>query len=207
MRRMTWQAPLPATRSVALQFLDGQELYRKVIAEGLLRAERSVWIATANLKELWIEPAAGGRRRRYRSILEAFDELCGRGVEVRILHAELPSRRFRAAFDRRPALVSGGLQLKLCPRVHFKAVIVDATHLYLGSANLTGAGLGAKGPARRNFELGLWTEDDGLLDAVAARYDRIWRGDECASCGLLQLCPDPIVRPARLRRRKVRDTP
>jgi phosphatidylserine/phosphatidylglycerophosphate/cardiolipin synthase-like enzyme len=172
-----------------MRYLEGRELYEQVIEDGLARAERSVWIATANLKELWI---AGGRRGRYISILELFGRLADRGVDLRILHAELPSRRFRAAFDRRPALVKGGLRLKVCPRVHFKAVVVDGSYLYLGSANLTGAGLGAKGDARRNFEMGFWTSDGGLIDAVSARFDAIWRGEACKSCGLLELCPDPI---------------
>jgi phosphatidylserine/phosphatidylglycerophosphate/cardiolipin synthase-like enzyme len=172
-----------------MRYLEGRELYTQVIEEGIGRAERSVWIATANLKELWV--AAGGRGR-FVSILEVFSHLAERGVDLRILHAELPSRRFRAAFDRRPALVRGGLRLKVCPRVHFKAIIVDGAHLYLGSANLTGAGLGAKGDARRNFEMGFWTSDGGLIDAVSARFSAVWQGESCAGCDLVELCPDPI---------------
>jgi phosphatidylserine/phosphatidylglycerophosphate/cardiolipin synthase-like enzyme len=190
----------PAERPYRMAFLEGRRLYQQVIEEGIACAERSVWIATANLKELWI---AGGRRGRYRSILKLFAELHGRGVELRILHAELPSRPFRAAFDRQPALARGGLALKVCPRVHFKAVIVDATYLYLGSANLTGAGLGAKGDARRNFEMGFWTSDEGLIDAVSARFDAIWRGADCAACALRPSCPDPLdAAPVRLVRRR-----
>ncbi len=45
-----------------------------------------------------------------------------------------------------------------CPRLHAKAVIIDCRAMYLGSANLTGAGLGAKADKRRNFEMGIWTE-------------------------------------------------
>jgi phosphatidylserine/phosphatidylglycerophosphate/cardiolipin synthase-like enzyme len=107
------------------------------------------------------------------------------------LHAELPSRRFRAAFDRRPALVRGGLKMKHCPRVHMKAVIVDGAWLYLGSANLTGAGLGAKGEDKRNFELGFITEDFELCDRVQGIFDEIWSGGPCASCALREVCPDP----------------
>lgn len=33
----------------------------------------------------------------------------------------------------------------LCPRVHFKSVIVDGRFVFSGSANLTDAGMGAKG--------------------------------------------------------------
>jgi phosphatidylserine/phosphatidylglycerophosphate/cardiolipin synthase-like enzyme len=172
------------------QLLSGRSLYEEVIRDGILSARRAVWIATANVKELYVE-RTGGRRAGYRSIVTVFNELAERGVDLRLLHAAPPSRRFRAAFDRHPTLVRGGLKMKQCPRVHLKAVIVDGSRLYLGSANLTGAGLGAKGESRRNFELGLVTEDDRLLDEVQALFDALWRGAECDRCALASECPDP----------------
>ena len=72
------------------------------------------------------------------------------------------------------------MSLRACPRVHVKAVIVDGGLIYLGSANWTGAGLGAKGAGRRNFEIGLVSLDDLLLDEVQAYYDWIWQGKPCA---------------------------
>jgi phosphatidylserine/phosphatidylglycerophosphate/cardiolipin synthase-like enzyme len=89
-------------------------------------------------------------------------------------------------------LVSGGLALRRCPRVHMKVVVVDGALLYLGSANWTGAGLGAKGSGRRNFELGVVTDDAALLDQVQAMYERVWRGGECAGCKLREVCPGPL---------------
>jgi phosphatidylserine/phosphatidylglycerophosphate/cardiolipin synthase-like enzyme len=175
--------------SVSATFLAGRALYDEVIVNGVLRAKTSVWIATANVKELFVERP--GLRRGVGSILGAFAELQGRGVELRLLHAVLPSRRFRAAFDRRPELVSGGLMMKHCPRVHLKAIIVDGNWLYIGSANLTGAGLGLKGDDKRNFELGLVTEDFELLDRVQAMYEELWTGAPCDRCKLRDLCPDP----------------
>ena len=160
---------------------------------------RAVWIATANVKEMYIE-----RRGAFASILELFGELSARGVELRLLHAELPSRPFRAAFDRQRKLVAGGLTLKICPRVHFKTVVVDRAWVYLGSANLTGAGLGAKNPGRRNFELGFVTEDFDVLDRAVALFESIWTGVECRGCKLRDLCPDPLgpaAPPARKLRR------
>ena len=103
-----------------------------------------------------------------------------RGVELRILHASLPSRAFRDEFDRHRRLVQGGLELRMCPRVHLKTVIIDAELVYLGSANWTGAGLGAKGEGRRNFELGMVSDDEQLIDQVQALYDTIWNGDPCS---------------------------
>jgi phosphatidylserine/phosphatidylglycerophosphate/cardiolipin synthase-like enzyme len=183
-------------RAVDLELLVHGDHYPAVI-DRVLAAQRSVWIATANLKELMIEDArvVPGRRRGrtpYRSVLAALSELAGRGVELRLLHAAPPSRVFRRDFDRQKPLVAGGLALRLCPRNHLKLVIVDGRHLYLGSANWTGAGLGAKQDQRRNFELGLLTEDERLLDAAQEVFHRIWRGAECEGCRLRDECPMPL---------------
>jgi phosphatidylserine/phosphatidylglycerophosphate/cardiolipin synthase-like enzyme len=151
-----------------------------------------VWIATANVKEMYVE----GEDGRYASILELMARLARRRVALRLLHAEVPSRPFRAAFDRQRKLVEGGLELKICPRVHFKCVLVDGGWLYLGSANLTGAGLGAKAPERRNFEVGFVTEDFAVIDEITALYEAVWSGAECSPCKLRDVCPDPIGDPA-----------
>ena len=178
----------------ALELVAGRGHYERVI-RAVLDAERSVWIATANLKELMVQGpvvALGRRRNSYRSVLEAFDELAQRGVELRILHASLPSRPFRDEFDRHKRLVGGGLQLRMCPRVHLKTVIVDAEFLYFGSANWTGAGLGARGEGRRNFELGVVSSDDALIDQVQALYESIWSGEPCNGCKLRESCEAPL---------------
>ena len=185
-------------RPIETELLANAELYREVVLRRLAHARESVWIATANVKEMLIDTGSG-----FRSIVELFDELRRRGVELRLLHAELPSRPFRAAFDRKTALVRGGLALKICPRVHFKAVLVDGAWLYLGSANLTGAGLGAKGDGRRNFELGFCTEDFETIDRVTALFQAVWTGAECGACKLRDVCPDPLG-PARAPERPLR---
>ena len=64
--------------------------------------------------------------------------------------------------------------------------------LRIVSANFTGAGLGAKGEGRRNFEMGVVLEDDVLLDTVQSRFDRIWSGRECGACQLRSICPKPL---------------
>ena len=175
-----------AGHPIHAELLNGTDLYRTVVLDKMAGARESVWIATANVKAMMVEQ--GGR---FAPVLTLFRTLARRGVELRLLHAELPSRPFRAAFDRSRILVQGGLQLKICPRVHFKCVRVDGAWVYLGSANLTGAGLGAKHPDGRNFELGLVTEDFELLDRVQALFDALWRGQPCGTCKLRELCPDP----------------
>jgi phosphatidylserine/phosphatidylglycerophosphate/cardiolipin synthase-like enzyme len=174
-------------RAIEATLLGNAELYREVVLQKLARARESVWIATANVKEMFVEVDGA-----FRSILDVFNGLAARGVQLRLLHAELPSRPFRAAFDRKKRLVRGGLDLKICPRVHFKAVIVDGAWIYLGSANLTGAGLGAKGDDKRNFELGFVTEDFDIIDRTTALFEAVWSGAECGTCKLRSVCPDPI---------------
>lgn len=179
-------------RNVATELLFGEELYRKVVLDRIAHARESVWISTANVKAMYVEQDG-----RFAPVLELFNQLAARGVELRILHAELPSRPFRAAFDKKQRLTRGGLKLKICPRVHFKAVLVDGAWAYLGSANLTGAGLGAKGPHKRNFELGFVTEDFDVIDRVTALFESVWSGAECRACQLFKECPDPIGEPAK----------
>jgi phosphatidylserine/phosphatidylglycerophosphate/cardiolipin synthase-like enzyme len=185
-------------RSVTLKVIGGRGHYDEVIT-AVLAAHTSVWIATANLKELMTEDhrARPGARRQlgkvqYRSIVAAFAELADRGVELRILHAERASRPFRAELAQHPVLTAGALAMRVCPRLHLKAVIVDGALLYLGSANWTGAGLGVRGSGRRNFELGIVTDDGPLLDQVQAMYEHLWRGGECGRCRLRALCPAPL---------------
>jgi phosphatidylserine/phosphatidylglycerophosphate/cardiolipin synthase-like enzyme len=180
-------------RAVPLRLLSDREHYDEVM-RAVLGATHSVWVATANLKDVMVEGPGvrPGRRSRYRSVLEVFAELSRRGLDLRILHASMPSRAFRRSFDAQPQLVEGGVQMRMCPRVHLKAVVVDAGLLYLGSANWTGAGLGAKGEGRRNFEMGIVTSDGQMIDTVQERYDRIWRGGECGTCRLRAECELPL---------------
>jgi len=172
-------------RPIKMRLISGRGHYDAVIS-AVTKATRSVWIATANLKELMIEGrrVSVRSRSRYRSVLEVFDELARAGVELRILHASRPSGPFRERFDKLPGLYQGGLELRVCPRVHLKTVIIDGALCYLGSANWTGAGLGAKGAGRRNFEVGMLTDDDGVLDTIQELYERIWSGAACEGCKL-----------------------
>src|SRR6201985_871786 len=97
-RRLRARASRELDISIAGNFraplLSGRALYDEVIADGLARAKKSVWIATANVKELFVERK--GARGGVGSVLGTFAELHGRGVELRLLHGEVPSRHSRA---------------------------------------------------------------------------------------------------------------
>jgi phosphatidylserine/phosphatidylglycerophosphate/cardiolipin synthase-like enzyme len=190
--------PLTRRRAVVDLIVDRRH-YDEVIARAMLSARVSLWIATANVKDVRVEAPIGSvarARGRYISLLERLAELVQRGVEVRLLHARPPSQAFRQALRRSKALASPRFELRECPRSHLKLIIVDGAYLYLGSANFTGAGLGAKAEGRRNFEMGIATDDDVLIDQAQLHYDRIWSGRECKGCKLRSVCPGPLDRPA-----------
>nr|WP_260390354.1 phospholipase D family protein [Ornithobacterium rhinotracheale] len=114
-----------------------------------------------------------------------------KGVNVRLIHAKEPGPMFREDFERYPILWER-LERALCPRVHFKMMIFDYSVAYIGSANLTGAGLGAKNENKRNFETGILTDNPELVDAAADQFDRVWMGLHCKKCARKQFCKDPI---------------
>jgi phosphatidylserine/phosphatidylglycerophosphate/cardiolipin synthase-like enzyme len=182
-------------RTIRAKLLRDRDHYTELVKGAVENARVSVWIATANVKEMMVEAPIGSRARargHYLSILDTFDSLAARGVEIRLLHAGLPSRAFREELPRHPRLLKGGLEMRQCPRVHLKIIAVDGRLLYLGSANFTGAGLGAKGDGRRNFEMGIVTDDDVMMDAAQERFESIWSGAECKGCRMRDVCPEPL---------------
>jgi phosphatidylserine/phosphatidylglycerophosphate/cardiolipin synthase-like enzyme len=194
-------APKTERRSAAVSLITDRGHYDSVVMGALDRAQVSVWIGTANLKDLHLEAPIGSvarARGRFVSVTERFEDLVKRGVEIRILHGAVPSRPYRESLARRRALTRPRFEMRACPRVHLKMIAVDGAYLYVGSANFTGAGLGARGDGRRNFEMGFTTDDDLLLDSAQARYEAIWTGKECKGCKLRDVCPGPLDELGRL---------
>jgi len=169
------------------KLLTGLELHRRVILEAVLKAQRYVWIATANLKDMHIPTAQG-----FRPILEVFDQMADAGVSFRIVHSDMPSRSFQKTLERFPRLTAGALELQICPRSHWKMVIADGHSAYFGSANFTGAGLGSKSEHRRNLELGIFSTAPMLLKRLQELFDSFWMGLYCERCALRRQCPAPI---------------
>lgn len=79
-----------------------------------------------------------------------------------------------------------------CPRVHFKFFIFDLSEVYVGSANLTGAGIGMKSEQHRNFEAGILTDEPAIVEQVIAQFDEVWNGSKCLNCQRKQYCGMPI---------------
>ncbi len=170
---------------MAVEFISGKDHYDKVVAR-VASVKKSLWIGTADIKDLHVKSSNSTE-----PFLSLLAKLLKRGVEIRLIHAKEPGPAFREDFDRYPILKTG-LERMLCPRVHFKMIIFDFNTAYIGSANLTGAGIGLKSSNRRNFEAGILTDDSSLVEAAIEQFDSVWRGTHCGPCGRKQYCSDPI---------------
>jgi phosphatidylserine/phosphatidylglycerophosphate/cardiolipin synthase-like enzyme len=125
-----------------VELVIDQQHYHRIVRDGILRATISLDVMTADFKAMLV-PCAGGAngargRRDATSIVEVFRRLAAKGVEIRLLHAGTPSS---AALRELRRALPAGLTIRRCPRLHAKAVVIDCRAMYLGSANLTGAGL------------------------------------------------------------------
>lgn len=168
------------------QYIANEDHYEKVI-EKIKDCKKTLWIGTADIKDLYVKDGRGTK-----PLLEVLSDLAKRGVAIRLIHAKEPGPAFREDFDKYPALIEG-LERVLCPRVHFKIIIFDLKTAYVGSANLTGAGLGMKGENTRNFEAGVLSSNQDFVKNAATQFDEVWMGAHCKSCKRKQFCSDPIV--------------
>ena len=166
-----------------IQYIANEAHYKEVLSRAA-KVKRSLWIGTADIKDLYVED---------RPFLGILADLIKKGREVRLIHAKEPGPNFREDFDQYPVLFTG-LERALCPRVHFKILVFDCEVAYVGSANLTGAGIGMKGTRTRTFEAGVLTDEPALVEAAMEQFDSVWAGFKCKDCGRRMFCGDPILK-------------
>lgn len=166
------------------EILLSEEIYQKVILEMVPATRRFLWIGTADIKDLYV-----AKGKKMIPFLEVIAELLRKGVEVRLVFAKEPGPAFRKDFDKYPILIEK-LEQMHCPRVHFKTIISDGNKAFTGSANLTGAGMGAKSKNNRNFEAGILTTEESFVDKLMKQFDDLWIGNNCSGCGRKEYCSE-----------------
>ena len=168
-----------------MKFISNSDHYKEVLSR-VRSVKHMLWIGTADIKDLYVE--VGNEKKPFLALIA---QLIRRGVEVRLIHAKEPGANFREDFDRYPVLYDC-LERVLCPRVHFKILVFDGKEAYIGSANLTGAGIGMKAETTRNFEAGILTDDPQIVEQAMNQFDDVWMGKHCKSCKRRDYCADPI---------------
>ena len=169
-----------------LQYISNSDHYKEVI-EKSLKVKKSLWIGTADIKDLYIKSGINSTK----PYLGALSDLIQKNIEIRLLFAKEPGPNFQNDFDKYPLLIQH-LETAVCPRVHFKFFIFDLKEIYVGSANLTGAGLGMKSENNRNFEAGILTDDLEIVQQTIQQFDLVWMGNHCKTCGRKKFCPMPL---------------
>lgn len=167
------------------QYIADTEHYT-LILEKARNVRRQLWIGTADIKDLHIKLGTASV-----PFLKLLSDLIRRGVEIRLIHAKEPGENFRKDFDKYP-LLNEGLERILCNRVHFKLMIFDLETVYIGSANLTGAGMGMKSKDTRNFEAGILTDNSAIVEQAINQFDNVWIGKHCKACKRKGYCIDRI---------------
>ena len=167
-------------------YISNSSHYDEVLSR-VMHVKQSLWIGTADIKDLYVEDG-----KKTVPFLGMLAKLIKKGVAVRLIHAKEPGPVFREDFDRYPILYDG-LERVLCPRVHFKIMVFDGKEAYIGSANLTGAGIRMKAEDTRNFEAGIFTDDSEIVEQTMNQFDEVWIGKHCKTCKRKDFCPDPIL--------------
>ena len=169
-----------------LTYIANSAHYKEVLSR-VQSVKHILWIGTADIKDLYVD--VGNEKKPFLALMA---QLIRKGVEIRLIHAKEPGPNFREDFDKYPVLYDR-LERVLCPRVHFKMLVFDGKEVYIGSANLTGAGIGLKGEDKRNFEAGILTDDQEIVEKAMNQFDEVWMGKHCKTCKRREYCPDPIA--------------
>lgn len=171
---------------MSVEFITNEQIYKKVI-EPVAKTKSFVWLGTSDLKDLHVHSNGS-----VQSFLKILNDLSKKKVSIRLLHAKEPGENFRRSFDKYPLLWEN-MERQLCPRVHFKHIVIDGELAYTGSANLTGAGAGIKSANNRNFESGIVTTNHKFIEKIMNQFDEVWRGEFCKTCKRREYCQDPII--------------
>ena len=169
-----------------LTYISNYSHYKEVLSR-VSSVKHMLWIGTADIKDLYLD--VGNEKKPFLALIA---QLIRRRVEVRLIHAKEPGPNFREDFDKYPVLYDR-LERVLCPRVHFKMLVFDGKEVYVGSANLTGAGIGMKTDNKRNFEAGILTDDQEIIEKAMNQFDEVWIGKHCKKCKRRDFCADPVV--------------
>lgn len=169
-----------------IKYISNEQHYNEVLSLAA-GCKESLCIGTADIKDLHVK--VGNTQEPFLMIVST---LLKRGVDVMLIHAKEPGPNFREDFDRFPILATK-LRRVLCPRVHFKILVFDEKVAYIGSANLTGAGMGMKSANTRNFEAGILTDAPELLESALHQFYDVFVGEHCKQCKRKAYCSDPVI--------------
>ena len=179
-------------KSVGTLLVTNEDHYQVVI-DKICAAKSSIKLMTANFKRFKLKPTdrQGINYNDGTPFIKYLMAKAVQGVSVQIICSR-PSPSFTEEWKEyyrqmgKPEL----FDYKFCERNHAKVVIIDDTICYVGSANVTPAGLGQGIFTPGNFEAGILTEESTIVSSVKELFTKIWNGVYCEGCHRAKDCPE-----------------
>ena len=163
--------------------------YEEVI-ERICAAKSSIRIMTGDFKRIKLKPTAkqGKNYNDGTPFIKHLMEKAGKGIAVQIICSR-PSKSFKEEYDALDEKIKPkNFRIYFCERNHSKVVIVDNKVAYVGSANVTPAGLAQGVMSPGNFEAGILTENHQFISQLNTLFSKIMNGDYCYNCHLANKC-------------------
>lgn len=175
-------SPVVSAHAFGTRVIADKEHYDEVIAR-VLGAKSSILIATANFRKFRLKTSSSSKYSDGTPFVEALVMLAAKGVRVDLV-CSMPSEGLLDDwFSRlRQYGYPESFRARFCERNHSKLVIIDGVVAYIGSANVTGAGLGQGTYTDGNFETGILTDDPALVRQALERFRWIQSTDRCRGC-------------------------
>lgn len=172
-----------ATVSEETCLITNESHYQEVI-QRICSASSSIKIMTADFKRFNLKPT-GKQGKEYKKGTPFIKYLMAKAVQsisVQVICAN-PSKLFDDERREYYQQMNPNLfEYRKCIRNHAKIVIIDDSYAYIGSANVTPAGIGQGIFTPGNFEAGILTRDKGLVSSVKALFSMVWEGKKCQNC-------------------------
>ena len=86
--------------SPMLKYIKNEQHY-DLLVEAIRQVRRTLWIGTADLKDLYIKEG-----KEAVPLLKLLERKVKEGIEIRLIHAKEPGKNFRDDFDKYPLLWS-----------------------------------------------------------------------------------------------------
>lgn len=166
------------------------ENHYKEIIERVRAAKSSIKIMTGDFKRFKLKPTAkqGKNYNDGTPFIRFLMEKAEQGVSVEIVCSS-PSRPFMEEYEMLYKQKSPKrFKIYFCIRNHAKVMIVDDKVAYVGSANVTKAGLGQGVLSPGNFEVGIMTENPEVISSLNDHFSTIMNGGYCADCHRANQC-------------------
>jgi phosphatidylserine/phosphatidylglycerophosphate/cardiolipin synthase-like enzyme len=145
---------------------------------------------TGDFKRFKLKPTAkqGKNYNDGTPFIKHLMEKAGKGIAIQIICSR-PSKSFKEEYDALYERIKPkNFRIYFCERNHSKVVIVDNKVAYVGSANVTPAGLAQGVMSPGNFEAGILTENHQFISQLNTFFSKIMNGDYCYNCHLANKC-------------------